>query len=233
MERIHGGRVDAATARTPERAASSRATLFSAYIRQVTVKGLYHADPHRRQRAADTRRPARAARLRADRPAGRRHARVAGAAAARDRAEPRRRRRRPDRLALAHDDASRTKPGFVHELRRKLPRYQWRPLAGIKTGEGLADLQRLSLQHGIALPTSFALVGKTLSQAESIARTLDPTLDPVQMIRGEGLDGDGAGGRAAPRAEPAARVRVHAAAAAAPAAAPRRAGRAEARDRDR
>jgi predicted unusual protein kinase regulating ubiquinone biosynthesis (AarF/ABC1/UbiB family) len=36
------------------------------------------------------------------------------------------------------------------------------------------------------LPTSFALVGKTLSQAESIARTLDPTLDPVQMIRREG-----------------------------------------------
>jgi ubiquinone biosynthesis protein len=76
--------------------------------------------------------------------------------------------------------------GFVHELRRKLPRYQWRPLADIKTGEGLADLQRLSLQHGIALPTSFALVGKTLSQAESIARTLDPQLDPVQMIRDEG-----------------------------------------------
>ena len=35
--------------------------------------------------------------------------------------------------------------GFVHDLRRKLPRYHWRPLAGIKTGEGLADLQRLSL----------------------------------------------------------------------------------------
>jgi len=74
----------------------------------------------------------------------------------------------------------------VHDLRRKLPRYQWRSLSGIKTGEGLADLQRLSLTHGIALPTSFALVGKTLAQAESIARTLDPQLDPVQMIRAEG-----------------------------------------------
>ncbi len=82
--------------------------------------------------------------------------------------------------SFASDEA-----GFVHDLRRKLPRYQWRPLAGIKTGEGLADLQRLCLRHGIALPTSFALVGKTLSQAESIARTLDPSLDPVQMIRGE------------------------------------------------
>ena len=76
--------------------------------------------------------------------------------------------------------------GFVHDLRRKLPRYQWRSLAGIRTGEALADLQRLCLQHGIALPTSFALVGKTLAQAESIARTLDPALDPVELLRSEG-----------------------------------------------
>ena len=76
--------------------------------------------------------------------------------------------------------------GFVHDLRRKLPRYQWRSLEGIRTGEALADLQRLCLQHGIALPASFALVGKTLSQAESIARILDPALDPVDLLRSEG-----------------------------------------------
>jgi ubiquinone biosynthesis protein len=70
-------------------------------------------------------------------------------------------------------------------LRRKLPRYHHRPLAGIHVGEGLADLQRMCLLHGIALPTSFALVGKTLSQAESIARSLDPELDPVELLRGE------------------------------------------------
>src|SRR5206468_11042534 len=69
-----------------------------------------------------------------------------------------------------------------------LPRYQWRPLEGIRTGEGLADLQRLCLEHGIALPTTFALVGKTLSQAEEIARTLDPQMDPVEIIRSEGRD---------------------------------------------
>jgi ubiquinone biosynthesis protein len=89
-------------------------------------------------------------------------------------------------LSLSQTDAESDEAGFVHDLRRKLPRYQWRPLSGIRTGEGLADLQRLALQHGIALPTSFALVGKTLSQAESIARTLDEELDPVQMIRNEG-----------------------------------------------
>jgi ubiquinone biosynthesis protein len=72
--------------------------------------------------------------------------------------------------------------GFVHELRRRLPRYHWRPLSRIRAGEALADLQRLALAHQIRLPTSFALVGKTLSQADTIARTLDPELDPIQLL---------------------------------------------------
>lgn len=78
-------------------------------------------------------------------------------------------------------------PAFQHELRRKLPRYHWRPLSGIRTGEALADLQRICLRHGIRLPTSFALVGKTLSQADSIARALDPELDPVELLREDSL----------------------------------------------
>lgn len=77
---------------------------------------------------------------------------------------------------------------FVHDVRRKLPRYHWRPLSGIKAGEALADLQRLALDHGIRLPTSFALVGKTLSQADSIARTLDPELDPVALLEEDSLE---------------------------------------------
>jgi predicted unusual protein kinase regulating ubiquinone biosynthesis (AarF/ABC1/UbiB family) len=89
-------------------------------------------------------------------------------------------------LSLSLTSAESDEAGFLHDLRRKLPRYHWRPLEGIRAGEGLADLQRLCLEHGIALPTSFALVGKTLSQAESIARSLDPTLDPVELIRNEG-----------------------------------------------
>src|SRR2546423_670591 len=79
-------------------------------------------------------------------------------------------------------------PGFVHELRRRLPRYHWRPLAGIRAGEALADLQRISLRYGIRLPPSFALVGKTLAQADSIARTLDPQLDPVALLAEDALE---------------------------------------------
>jgi predicted unusual protein kinase regulating ubiquinone biosynthesis (AarF/ABC1/UbiB family) len=185
MERVDGVRVDEEHDLAPERASELARTFFKAYIRQVTVKGLYHADPHLGNvlltpdgrlalldfgligRLDDDTRASLALLL---------------LAIAQNRADD-----VADLIvSLSLTTTASDEAGFVHELRRKLPRYQWRPLSGIKTGEGLADLQRLSLQHGIALPTSFALVGKTLSQAESIARTLDPTLDPVQMIRREG-----------------------------------------------
>jgi predicted unusual protein kinase regulating ubiquinone biosynthesis (AarF/ABC1/UbiB family) len=90
-------------------------------------------------------------------------------------------------LRLSQTTFETDEPGFVHELRRKLPRYHWRPLSRIKAGEALADPQRLALTYRIKLPTSFALVGKTLSQADSIARTLDPELDPVGLLNEESV----------------------------------------------
>ena len=37
-------------------------------------------------------------------------------------------------VSLSLVTAGSDQPGFVHEVRRKLPRYHWRPLAGIETG---------------------------------------------------------------------------------------------------
>jgi len=185
LERIEGEKVTEAHGLTEERAAELARTFFRAYIRQITVKGLYHADPHRGNvlitpdgrlalldfgligRLDDDTRTSLALLL---------------LAIAQNRADD-----VADLIvSLSLTSFASDEAGFVHDLRRTLPRYQWRSLAGIKAGEGLADLQRLCLQHGIALPTSFALVGKTLSQAESIARTLDPSLDPVELIQSEG-----------------------------------------------
>jgi ubiquinone biosynthesis protein len=185
LERVHGQKVENAHDLDPERAAELARQFFRAYVRQVTVAGLYHADPHRGNvlltpdgrlalldfgligRLDDDTRTSLALLL---------------LAIAQNRADD-----VADLIvALSLTTAESDEAGFVHDLRRKLPRYHWRPLSGIKTGEGLADLQRLCLQHGIALPTSFALVGKTLSQAEEIARTLYPELDPVAMLRDEG-----------------------------------------------
>jgi len=89
-------------------------------------------------------------------------------------------------LSLTGVDAD--QPGFLHEVRRKLPRFHWRPVGGIHAGESLADLQRIALAHNIALPTSFALVGKTLAQADAVARTLDPVMDPMALLEADALE---------------------------------------------
>lgn len=185
MELVEGVRVAEGHGLSEERAARLARTFFRAYIRQVTMEGFYHADPHRGNVLLT--------------PDGRLALLDFGLIGRLD--DDTRASLALLLLAIAHnraDDVAELilsmslttmesdEAGFVHDLRRKLPRYQWRALAGIRVGEGLADLQRLCLQHGIALPTSFALVGKTLSQAESIARTLDPALDPVDMLRSEG-----------------------------------------------
>ncbi len=187
LERIDGRKVGEHDALDPERSSRLARTFFRSYVRQVTVEGLYHADPHRGNVLVTP--EGRLALLdfgligRLDEDTRTSLALLLFAIA----------QNRADDVAdliigLSRTTAESDTAGFVHDLRRKLPRYHWRPLAGIRTGEGLADLQRLCLEHGIALPTSFALVGKTLSQAESIARTLDPELDPVELIRSEGMN---------------------------------------------
>jgi ubiquinone biosynthesis protein len=187
MERINGEKVAADHGLPKERAETLARDFFRSYIRQVTVEGVYHADPHRGNvfltdddrlalldygllgRLDDETRATLSLLL---------------LAIARNRAD--------DvahlLLALSLTDLSTNEAAFVHELRRKLPRYHWRPLQDIRAGEALADLQRICLEYGIRLPPSFALVGKTLAQADSIARTLDPELDPVALLEDEALE---------------------------------------------
>jgi predicted unusual protein kinase regulating ubiquinone biosynthesis (AarF/ABC1/UbiB family) len=187
LEQIHGRKVGTDHKLPPERAQELAREFFRAYLHQVTAEGVYHADPHRGNvlltddgrlalldfgllgRLDDETRTALSRLL---------------LAIARNRSED----VAALLLSLSLTTLASDEPGFVHELRRKLPRYHWRPLAGIRSGEALADLQRICLRYGIRLPTSFALVGKTLAQADSIARTLDPELDPVALIEQELLE---------------------------------------------
>jgi predicted unusual protein kinase regulating ubiquinone biosynthesis (AarF/ABC1/UbiB family) len=184
FERVHGEKVTPAHGLDEERARGLAREFFRAYIRQVTVDGVYHADPHRGNvlltedgrlalldfgllgRLDDETRTTLSLLLLA----------IA--------------RNRPDEvasliLALSLTTHGSDEAAFLHELRRKLPRYHWRPLSEIRAGEALADLQRICLRYGIRLPPSFALVGKTLAQADSIARTLDPELDPIALLEDE------------------------------------------------
>ncbi len=182
LEKIAGRKVSRAHGLAQEQAEELAQEFFRFYVRQVTLEGVYHADPHRGNVLLTP--DGRLALLdfgllgRLDEDT-RRALALLLLAIAQNRADD-----VADQilgLSLSLLDAD--EPGFVHELRRKLPRYHWRPLEGISSGEALADLQRMSVQHGIRLPTSFALVGKTLAQADEIARTLHPELDPVGLIR--------------------------------------------------
>jgi ubiquinone biosynthesis protein len=181
LERVRGEKLEAGHRVEPDRARDLARQLFRAYVHQVASEGVYHADPHRGNvlltedgrlalidfgllgRLDDDTRTTISQLLLAI--AQNRADDVSGLIL---------------RLSLTTLDSD--EAGFVHELRRKLPRYHWRPLSRIRAGEALADLQRLALRHGIRLPPSFALVGKTLSQADTIARTLDPELDPVALL---------------------------------------------------
>jgi predicted unusual protein kinase regulating ubiquinone biosynthesis (AarF/ABC1/UbiB family) len=187
LERIDGEKIDGDHGLPPDRAAELARQFFKAYVKQVTVEGVYHADPHRGNVLLTT--DARLAlvdfgllgRLDDD---TRRSLALLLLAVAQNRADD-----VADLiLGLSRTSLSSDEPAFLHDVRRKLPRYHWRPLSDIRAGEALADLQRISFEYGISLPTSFALVGKTLAQADSIARVLDPELDPIELLEEDAIE---------------------------------------------
>jgi ubiquinone biosynthesis protein len=187
LEWIDGRKVTEAHGLAPDLAAELARQFFSAYVLQVVEEGVYHADPHQGNvLLTDDGRLALLdfgllGRIDEDTRSGLSLLLLAIA------------QNRADDVADLIISLSRTgvdadQPGFVHDVRRKLPRFHWRPLVGIRAGQSLADLQRIAIAHHIALPTSFALVGKTLAQADAVARTLDPTMDPMALLENEALE---------------------------------------------
>ena len=187
LELIEGRKVGRGHGLEPERAAALAREFFRAYVFQVVVEGVYHADPHHgnvlltedgRLALLDF---GLLGRLDEDTRAGLALLLLALA------------QNRADDVAdlvvsLSLTSTRSDQAGFVQDVRRKLPRFHHRPLASIEAGQALADLQRAAIRRDIRLPPSFALVGKTLAQADSIARLLDPELDPVGLIEEESLE---------------------------------------------
>jgi ubiquinone biosynthesis protein len=187
LELIPGRKVEVGHGIDPERAALLAREFFRAYVFQVVVEGVYHADPHHgnvlltedgRLALLDF---GLLGRLDEDTRAGLALLLLALA------------QNRADDVAelvmsLSLTSTRSDRAGFVQDVRRKVPRFHHRPLGSIEAGQALADLQRAAIRRDIRLPTSFALVGKTLAQADSIARLLDPELDPVALIEGQSLE---------------------------------------------
>jgi ubiquinone biosynthesis protein len=187
LELISGQKAAAGHGLAPDRAALLAREFFRAYVFQIVVEGVYHADPHHgnvlltedgRLALLDF---GLLGRLDEDTRTGLALLLLAIA------------QNRADDVAelvvsLSLTSTRSDQAGFTQDVRRKLPRYHHRPLAAIETGQALADLQRAAFRRDIRLPTSFALVGKTLAQADSIARLLDPGLDPVALIEEQSLE---------------------------------------------
>jgi len=90
-------------------------------------------------------------------------------------------------LRMSSTDRHSDEQSFHFELRRLLPRYQHTALGEIGVGEGLVAVQTLALRCGVGLPIPFALLGKTLSQIDTIVRALDPHIDPMAVLRTSAL----------------------------------------------
>jgi ubiquinone biosynthesis protein len=187
LELIAGRKVEAGHGLEPERGSHLAREFFRAYVFQVVVEGVYHADPHRGNvLLTDDGRLALLdfgllGRLDEDTRADMGLLLLALA------------QNRADDVAdlvisLSLTSTRSDQAGFVQDVRRKIPRFHHRPFASIETGQALGDLQRAAFRRDIRLPTSFALVGKTLSQADSIARTLDPGLNPIALIEDQSLE---------------------------------------------
>ena len=128
LERIHGEKVDANHGLPQERAEELARQFFRAYVYQVTVEGVYHADPHRGNVLLTT--DGRLAlvdfgllgRLDDD---TRRNLALLLLAIAQNRAGD-----VADLIIrLSRTSFGSDEPGFQQDIRRKLPRYHGRPLA--------------------------------------------------------------------------------------------------------
>src|ERR687886_536323 len=127
LERIDGAKVGPDHGLASGEAAGLAREFFRAYVHQVTVEGVYHADPHRGNVLLTP--DGRLVLLdfgllgRLDDDTRRSFALLLLAVA----------QNRADDVAdlilgLSLTTIGSDEPGFVHELRRKLPRYHWRPL---------------------------------------------------------------------------------------------------------
>ncbi len=180
MEEIEGVRVDSAS-EMPENANELAEQLLRCYLRQIAVDGIYHADPHGGNvllteggrlalldfgllgRIDDSTRSEMALLLMA-----------IGENRGEDVSDM--------LIRMSTTSRSSDEQVFAREIRRLLPQFQ-RSLGQLSIGNAMVSIQRLAIDCRVALPLSFALIGKTLSQVDSIARRLSPDIDPMQVIR--------------------------------------------------
>jgi predicted unusual protein kinase regulating ubiquinone biosynthesis (AarF/ABC1/UbiB family) len=161
--------------------------LFRAYLQQILVDGVFHADPH----------PGNVF-ITGDGRLALIDLGMVGRVSSRVQEEL-------IRLLLAisegrGDDAATVAIGLGERIdgfeegavRRQIvemvARHQHTPIKDLNVGRVVLEIARTGGQHGLRMSPDLAMLGKTLLNLDEIARTLDPSLDVNQTIQRNSMD---------------------------------------------
>jgi predicted unusual protein kinase regulating ubiquinone biosynthesis (AarF/ABC1/UbiB family) len=156
--------------------------LFRAYLKQVLLDGLFHADPHPgnvfitddgRIALLDLGMVGHTS------PAMQEHLLKVLLAVSEGKG---------DEAAAAVIEMSEKTDAFdPHEFRRQVGQLvalrRNQGLQELKVGQSLMDVSRFARQYGLWVPSEMTLLGKTLLQLDEVGRILDPTFDPNASVR--------------------------------------------------
>ncbi len=79
-------------------------------------------------------------------------------------------------------------PAFRRHIRQLMIQTQARGLQHINVGRSLITVSRSASQSGLVVPSELTLLGKTLLQLDEVGRTLEPEFDPNEAIRRHATD---------------------------------------------
>ena len=156
--------------------------LFRAYLKQVLVDGLFHADPHPgnvfitddgRIALLDLGMVGRTG------PAMQDHLLKVLVLVSDGKGD--------DAAAEVVRMSEKTEAFDQHEFRRKISQlvalHRNEGLQALNVGRTLLDVSRNARENGLYVPTELVLLGKTLLQLDEVGRILDPAFDPNASIR--------------------------------------------------
>jgi ubiquinone biosynthesis protein len=72
---------------------------------------------------------------------------------------------------------------FRRRIRQLVAQHRDQGLQQLKVGQSLLDVSRYARDNGLFVPSELTLLGKTLLQLDEIGRILDPEFDPTASIR--------------------------------------------------
>jgi ubiquinone biosynthesis protein len=184
MERVDGRKITALTPlhRLDLEGAALAESLFQAYLKQVLVDGLFHADPHPgnvfvtsdgRVALLDLGMVGHTA------PVMQENLLKVLLAVSEGRGE--------DAADIVIRMSEKSEAFDPAEFRRKIAKFvslhRDQDLKQLNVGQSLVDVSRHAHDNGLFVPSELTLLGKTLLQLDDVGRILDPEFDPNASVR--------------------------------------------------